>query len=132
MLGTTSWLPRQPTPTPAYACSFVERYATVHGHLTRAIERAQADGAEPPSLDADAAATVMVAAADGLQTQWLLDPAVDMAGHLVALWGWLTSRSPATPSPELALEDHVHHQHRHDGDDHGGEQRTEVDRVARL
>ena len=78
---------------------FVERYATLHGHLTRAIEQAQSDGAVPPSLDADTAATVMVAAADGLQTQWLLDPAVDMAGHLAVLWSWFTSRSPATPSP---------------------------------
>ncbi len=49
----------------------------------------------PPST-----AGLLIAAADGLQTQWLLDPEVDMAAHLSSLVSLLCS-APA-PAPASA------------------------------
>ena len=57
------------------------------GALASSIE--QGPGWSPDG--ARFAATVLIAAADGLQTQWLLDPAVDMAGTLRELWRRLDS-----------------------------------------
>lgn len=65
---------------------FVERYAWAREVLTGAIARGQADGELGPTLDADAAADIIIATADGLQVQWLLDPRVDMVGRLSRMW----------------------------------------------
>ena len=56
------------------------------------------------AADALVASRVLVAAADGLQTQWLLDADVDMAAHLERLWAVLTASSgdcagPQSPAP---------------------------------
>ena len=42
-------------------------------------------GIELPQSDADFAARILVAASDGLQLQWLLDPTMDMQSDLVRL-----------------------------------------------
>ncbi len=47
----------------------------------------QAHGVLDPDLDADVVASLLIAAADGLQIQWLLDPeSVDMGDLLDQLW----------------------------------------------
>jgi AcrR family transcriptional regulator len=63
-----------------------ERYPDVVGRIADSIRARQARGEVAADLDAAALARVMVATSDGLQTQWLIDPSVDMAGDLEALW----------------------------------------------
>jgi AcrR family transcriptional regulator len=65
---------------------FVERYAWARGILTGVIERAHAAGELGPTLDPKIAVDIVLAAADGLQVQWLLDPEVDMVERLSRLW----------------------------------------------
>jgi AcrR family transcriptional regulator len=79
--------------------AFVARYARVRDRLAADIADRKQAGTLPPSLDAEVAAALLVAAADGLQTQWLLDPEVDMAAHLSSLVSLLSSAPPAAPPP---------------------------------
>jgi AcrR family transcriptional regulator len=81
---------------------FQERFAWVHGNLKAVIERAQETGELGPDLDADYAADLIVAAADGLQVQWLLDRSVDMAARLRRLWDGLRALSWAGAGREPA------------------------------
>lgn len=70
---------------------FVERFASDRTEITAAIAAEQRAGRIGADLDPARLASVMLAAADGLQTQWLLDPSIDMAAHLEELWRALTS-----------------------------------------
>ncbi len=76
---------------------FRERNAWLHGHCVAALHAAQRSGEFGPHLDADEYADIVIAAIDGLQTQWLLDPSMDMAQRLDQLWHALgvASRTPA-------------------------------------
>ncbi|MFT4230169.1 MAG: TetR family transcriptional regulator [Microbacterium sp.] len=65
---------------------FLERYAYLRAALRGDVELAKAEGTISEHADTRAIADTLIAAADGLQVQWLLDPAVDMAGRLRALW----------------------------------------------
>lgn len=65
---------------------FVERYAWARGVLTEVIEREQRSGELGPTLDAKITVDIVLAAADGLQVQWLLDPEVDMVERLSRVW----------------------------------------------
>ncbi|MFD8248210.1 hypothetical protein [Nocardia sp. NPDC059691] len=60
---------------------FRDRYRTARDALTRAIADLRESGRVPADLDPDRFAVL-----DGLQTQWLYDPAVDMADHVAYLW----------------------------------------------
>ena len=40
-----------------------------------------------------------MAEADGLQTQWLLDPSIDMVEHLMQLWRLVTGARTDAESP---------------------------------
>lgn len=77
---------------------FQERYATVRSWISLGIERARATGSLPQGPDADLVATTMVAVLDGLQTQWLLDPDLDMPAafdaHLLSLGAVLEETTP--------------------------------------
>lgn len=73
-----------PSPAREFAA---ERYPRLIAALAASIELSP----KWSSADARFAATVLIAAADGLQTQWLLDPTVDMAGTLRELWRRLDS-----------------------------------------
>jgi len=64
---------------------FTERYARTRAGFARRIARAQKDGALRADIAPETAATLVLATMDGLQTQWLLDPRIDMAAHLRAL-----------------------------------------------
>jgi AcrR family transcriptional regulator len=56
-----------------------ERFRRVRVELAELVRQAQRTGAVDPDLDPDDAAALVVAASDGLQVQWLLDPdAVDV------------------------------------------------------
>ncbi len=79
---------------------FVERYARVRAMLAADIDARKAAGTLPPTIDAGVIAGLLIAAADGLQTQWLLDPEVDMAAHLSSLVSLLCP-APA-PAPASA------------------------------
>jgi len=65
------------TDHPAHAY-FVERYDKIRRRLARTLRDDEQAQRLPPGLDADAIAAVIVAVMDGLQTQWLLDPRIDM------------------------------------------------------
>ena len=71
---------------------FMERYASLRAALAAEIQEAQARGELSDALDATSTATTLIAAADGLQTQWMLDPSIDMAAQLEKLWRVLQDR----------------------------------------
>lgn len=59
---------------------FAQRYRTVVERLTEAYRQARAEGDLRPGIDPTVAAAELVALMDGLQVQWLYDPAgIDMA-----------------------------------------------------
>jgi AcrR family transcriptional regulator len=62
-----------------------ERFAAVRAGLAARVRELQADGRMRADVDADEVAALVVAASDGLQTQWLLDPDVDLLGALALL-----------------------------------------------
>ena len=70
---------------------FQEHYANFRSDVAGFIRSQQDLGALPDSLDAEQIATLLSAAADGLQTQWMLDDSIDMAAHIKHLWERLTS-----------------------------------------
>lgn len=72
---------------------FVERYEAVRREFGQYIREEQRAGAIDPELDPDLTATLFVAASDGLQTQWMLDPSIDMSEHIMQLWRLVTRRA---------------------------------------
>jgi AcrR family transcriptional regulator len=65
---------------------FVERYAALKATVTRSFADLEREGALRPGVVPAIAAAQVIAAMDGLQVQWLLDPdGVDMALALGAL-----------------------------------------------
>lgn len=66
---------------------FAERYEWLLDQIAADVRAHQASGAIASDLDADDAASLLVAAADGLQIQWLLNPdRVDMPARIRSLW----------------------------------------------
>jgi TetR/AcrR family transcriptional regulator, transcriptional repressor of aconitase len=61
---------------------FVERYDTVRRALATIFEVGQAQGTVRTDIPVDAAAALVIAACDGLATQWLIDSRVDMRGAM--------------------------------------------------
>ena len=75
-------------PTSAVRTWFEGRYDWLLAEVARDVRDHQERGELRPDLDADDVASLLVAAADGLQLQWLLDPSsVDMGERLSRLWG---------------------------------------------
>ena len=72
---------------------FIERYRRFRAMFSQLIRDEQAAGRVDPALDADRIANLFLAAADGLQTQWMLDPSIDMADHVAYLWQLVTRRA---------------------------------------
>lgn len=64
---------------------FVGRYADVRGLLEEAVRAAVDDGRLRADLDPERFARMLVALADGLQVQWLLDPSFDMGDDVALL-----------------------------------------------
>ncbi|MFI6293942.1 TetR/AcrR family transcriptional regulator [Nonomuraea sp. NPDC050790] len=64
---------------------FAERYERFRHDTAESLARAQPPDGPPPAVDSARAARLLLAAADGLQIQWLLEPEIDMAADLEAL-----------------------------------------------
>ena len=66
---------------------FQGRYHRLRSDLAADIRSRQAAGDFAPDLDADSVASLLIAAADGMQLQWLLNPEEgDMGDRLQLLW----------------------------------------------
>ncbi|MEF3402794.1 TetR/AcrR family transcriptional regulator [Agromyces sp. CCNWLW203] len=76
---------------PAHAF-FVERYVQFRTLFVGMLRDEQAAGRLDPDLDIDRIGNLFLAAADGLQTQWMLDPSIDMAEHVAYLWHLITRK----------------------------------------
>ncbi|HEY2642387.1 MAG TPA: TetR/AcrR family transcriptional regulator [Galbitalea sp.] len=61
---------------------FQQRYAEFRLLLASAIRQKQSTGDLSADLDPDRIANLLMAASDGLQTQWMLDDSIDMADHI--------------------------------------------------
>lgn len=72
---------------------FVERYVSFRAMFGDMLRDEQAAGRIDPDLDLDLIGNLFLAAADGLQTQWMLDPSIDMAEHLTYLWHLVTRKA---------------------------------------
>ncbi|UOQ90766.1 TetR/AcrR family transcriptional regulator [Agromyces endophyticus] len=74
---------------------FEERFRMFRELAADDIRAGQQRGEIPADLDAERLASILLAVSDGLQTQWLMDPSIDMAAHIEYLIG-LFAR-PAAP-----------------------------------
>ncbi|MFJ4998489.1 TetR/AcrR family transcriptional regulator [Microbacterium sp. NPDC088619] len=70
-------------PSHAY---FRDRFDQVRATNAAGIEKAQRSGGIPQEIDADRLAVILTAVVDGLQSQWMYDPTIDMADHIEYLW----------------------------------------------
>ena len=71
-----------------------ERFGQVRAYLAERIRAGQRTGVIAADLDPDDAASLVVAASDGLQLQWLLDPDAVDVGRALALLERLLPPSP--------------------------------------
>ncbi|MFT4307710.1 MAG: TetR/AcrR family transcriptional regulator [Microbacterium sp.] len=62
-----------------------ERFARLRGEMSEQVRELQTSGRLRADLDPALVATLVIAASDGLQTQWLLDPGVDHEAALEML-----------------------------------------------
>jgi len=79
---------------------FVERYREFRSRFADAIRERQAAGLLGEGLDAGKAATIVIALADGLQVQWMLEPHIDMAGHIDYLLSLINAVNPSRASAD--------------------------------
>jgi len=71
---------------------FVQRGADLRGFFAAAIAAGQASGDIDDRVDPEVLARLFQAVADGMQVQWMLEPDVDMATTVDALFELLTPR----------------------------------------
>lgn len=64
---------------------FQARFDRLRAELASSIELGQREGRYRRGVDPQAMAALVIAASDGLQTQWLLEPEVDIAKSLTLL-----------------------------------------------
>jgi AcrR family transcriptional regulator len=81
---------------------FKQRYSTVRSRLAASLRADQEAGRVRADADPDVLAAVIVAVMDGLQTQWLLDPSVDMVAVFRAFAGLIAADGAAAAGPEGA------------------------------
>jgi len=65
---------------------FVRRYDGLRGMFVNSVRDRQSSGTLDSSIDPEALASIMLAVADGMQVQWLINPSVDMAANIEYLW----------------------------------------------
>ena len=70
---------------PAATAFATERFAAVRAKLADNVRRQQDVGRIRVDVDAEQVAALVIAASDGLQTQWLLEPDVDQVAALALL-----------------------------------------------
>ncbi|MFB7330963.1 TetR/AcrR family transcriptional regulator [Streptomyces adustus] len=89
---------------PAHAY-FRDRYATARDLVAELVRDRQTAGALPVGLDPDRLAGLLFALIDGLQTQWMYDPEIDMADQLAYFWSlFIPSSAVATAGPSDAAQ----------------------------
>lgn len=84
---------------------FRERYATLRAEALSILRLAREAGAVRDDLPLEAAAALVIGALDGLSTQWLLDPEVDIyagADLLERLFAPTEARIPSSPGAKRA------------------------------
>ncbi|MHA7220420.1 TetR/AcrR family transcriptional regulator [Arthrobacter sp. MDT1-48-3] len=65
---------------------FKERYALSRARGADTIRMLQASGRIPGAVDPESLATIMLAVSDGLQSQWLYEPRIDMTEQFLNFW----------------------------------------------
>jgi AcrR family transcriptional regulator len=75
---------------PAHAF-FVARYQLLREAIAESVTARQAAGELDPELDPEKVAAILLAVADGMQVQWLLDPDLNLAEHVEYFWTLLGS-----------------------------------------
>ena len=75
---------------------FKDRYRSIREEALVVLRHARERGAVRTDIPLDTAATLMIAALDGLSTQWLLDPDVNMQDGM-ALIEFLLAPNGAGP-----------------------------------
>jgi AcrR family transcriptional regulator len=73
---------------------FTERNENLRQVFAAAIAHRQAEGQMTDRVDPQTLARIFQAVADGMQIQWMLDPEVDMAATVDALFDALTPEAP--------------------------------------
>lgn len=76
---------------------FAQRFRELRVVAAEQIRSFQAAGRLPTGLDAERIAALILAAADGLQLQWLYDRDLDMAGHI----GYMLEAFGLVDEPEI-------------------------------
>jgi len=76
---------------------FRERFARLRAELSDRVRADQEAGRIDPSVDADDLAALAIAASDGIQVQWLLDPDAVDGERVLALLERLVPPPPAAP-----------------------------------
>lgn len=84
------------------AAFFSARFRHVRRDIAGRLKRDQAEGRVRDDFDPDELAALLVAASDGLQIQWLLQPDLDLEGILRGLDRFLAPTSSASPSAEVS------------------------------
>ena len=79
---------------------FRERGERLRAYFADGIRRLQEAGEIDPALDPAMLARVLQAVADGLQLQWMIEPEVDMAAGVDALFALLTPGKGDGPADE--------------------------------
>jgi len=83
---------------------FVARGESLRGFFAAAVAAQQRAGEITDRVDPDTVARLFQAVADGMQVQWMLEPDVDMAAPLAALFELLAPASPAPDEGDAARE----------------------------
>ncbi|MCC2031642.1 TetR/AcrR family transcriptional regulator [Microbacterium allomyrinae] len=84
---------------------FLERGASLRGYFADAIARKQATGEISDRVEPETLARIFQAVADGLQVQWMLEPDVDMAATVSALFDLLDIReTPPAATRDVATD----------------------------
>lgn len=65
---------------------FRSRYSDITATFSRAAKAYQSDGLLDPRVDASKVGVLLMALIEGLQTQWLYNPELDMAAHIRYFW----------------------------------------------
>lgn len=77
---------------------FSERYADLRGKIQILLEAGRAAGTVRSDIPLDEAASLVLAAADGLSTQWLLDGSADLKNGLLLLERLLAPPADRAPA----------------------------------
>ncbi len=91
---------------------FTERYRMFLELMAEHVRLRQAAGLIRPDLDPEQTSRLLLALTDGLQTQWLMDPSVDMAAHVSEFLRLLQPLSAGTRSARTTSDVEPGNMHR--------------------